>query len=106
MSEPEKLTVTMFRSLQGVVVRLHDNMTPTQEIRYVQMILTDHELATAASPGIAWYRYVKCLVEEFNKLGGKKVKLLNTFDLDYHEHEDIIPLPYSMGLIYYSDNNA
>lgn len=101
------LTVTMYRNdlVDGIVVRLHDNITPGEEVRYAQRILSNEEIAAAPSRGLAWYRHMQLLVDEFNKMSGKKVKLINTFGIFGVDDEvpvHIIPLPYSMGLIYYS----
>lgn len=109
--EEINLTITTYRDemAHGIVVRLHDNMTPSKEIRYAKYLLADSEMERAPSRAIMWYTCMELLVREFNKAAGKKVKLINTFGIFGHDDEvpaHILPLPYSMGLIYYSDDNA
>lgn len=118
MSDAEiNLTITTYRDemTHGTVVRLHDNMTPSKEIRYAQYLLADSEMERAPSRAIMWYTCMELLVQEFNKAAGKKVKLINTFGIfgifgifghDDEVPPDVLPLPYSMGLVYYSDTDA
>jgi hypothetical protein len=83
------------------VIQLVDDQTPSGEKRFAKVLISDVELVRAFSPKMVFERYVTELVKMFNKVPGKKVKIVRTAEEMDEDRVPPIMLPYHIGLEYY-----
>jgi hypothetical protein len=81
-------------------LRLSDDLGSDGQFRYVIHRITDLELVLAVSPEALWLVAVEGMTAKFNTLG-KKVKVVELSKMS--DIVNVLPLPYDIGLMYWSD---